>query len=91
MGYAPDGRDRFVDRDMQIHLHGTIRATGGKASSAILINGLAHGTWTSRFVEDRMTVYLNMFERPTRRMKNHIKERFSEVANLLGAKSMTME
>lgn len=45
MGYAPDGRERFVSPDMQHHIYGSLGATGGNALGTLLINGTAHGSW----------------------------------------------
>jgi len=54
MGYAPDGRTRFVDQDKQDKIYGSLGATGGNALGTVLINGLASAVWTSRFRGNQM-------------------------------------
>ena len=91
MGYAPDGRGRFVSPDMQEHIYGSVGATGGNALGTLLINGLAHGTWKFRFSGSRMNVSLNMFEKPTGRLYAAIEERFNDIAVILGVKNAVLE
>jgi hypothetical protein len=91
MGYAPDGRERFVDPEDQGEVYVSIGATGGNALGVVLVNGLAHGSWTSRFKGDRMSVSLNMFARPTPPRKRKITDKFNEIATLMGATSMVLE
>lgn len=88
MGYAPDGRARFVSPDMQHHVYGKLGATGGNALGVVLVNGLAHGSWTSRFTGSRMNITLNMFEKPSATVQKMITAQFGELAALLQAKSL---
>ncbi len=91
MGYAPDGRERLVSPDMQHHIYGSIGATGGNALGAVLVNGKAHGSWDSRFAGNKMTVNLNMFEKPAPKIKKDIENEFNEIAALLKAKKLVVE
>lgn len=85
MGYAPDGRGRFVDADVQDRIYGSIGATGGNALGVVLVNGLASGAWSSRFKGTRMEILLDMFDAPSPRLKNRVRAEFESVASLLGA------
>ncbi|HUV07133.1 MAG TPA: crosslink repair DNA glycosylase YcaQ family protein [Spirochaetia bacterium] len=91
MGYAPDGRERFVSADMQHNIYGSLGATGGNALGTVLVNGAAHGSWNSRFEGNRMKVSLNMFEKPSGKLRAAIVERFSELALWLKAKDIVLE
>ncbi|MEM7038670.1 MAG: crosslink repair DNA glycosylase YcaQ family protein, partial [Bacteroidota bacterium] len=61
MGYAPDGRARFVAPEHQEHIYGALGATGGNGLGTILHNGLAVGGWKARFKGTKMEVTLNLF------------------------------
>ena len=91
MGYAPDGRARFVDPQLQDQVYGSIGATGGNALGVVLVNGLAHGSWTSRFKGDQMSVSLNMFQRPSQQLNKKITSQFNEIAAVLSAQSVVLE
>ncbi len=91
MGYAPDGRERFVNPDMQHHIYGKIGATGGNALGVVLVNGLAHGSWESRFKGNQMIVNLNMFEKLSGKLSKDIIERFNGIAVSLKAKSVVFD
>jgi len=91
MGYAPDGRKRFVDPDMQDRLYGKLGATGGNALGAVLINGLTQGVWSSRFKGDLMVILLNMFDKPNPLLCEDILRYFEPIAALLKAKRMIVE
>ena len=91
MGYAPDGRERFVEPGNQDQIYVSMGATGGNALGVVLVNGLAHGSWKSRFRGNRMLVSLNMFERPSQRLGKQIRARLDEIATVLGAEDMTLE
>ncbi len=88
MGYAPDGRDRFVTPDMQDRLYGKLGATGGNALGAVLVNGLTHGVWTSRFKGYQMMVTLNLFEKPVPSIEKELSLQFEHLAGLLKAKGI---
>lgn len=91
MGYAPDGRERFVDSDMLDQVYGSLGATGGNALGVVLLNGLVLGSWKSRFKGQQMLVFLNMFGKPTRRLGEQIETRFNKMATLLGARTLTVD
>jgi hypothetical protein len=88
MGYAPDGRARIVSPDMQDQVYGKIGATVGNALGSILVNGLAHGTWSHRFKGNTLQIDLKMFEKISGKVNAAIKERFSEIAAFLGANKL---
>ncbi len=91
MGYAPDGRERFVSTDMQHHIYGKLGATGGNGLGTILINGKAHGSWSSRFKGTKMEVSLNLFEKINAKMKKEIAESLKKIAELLQAKEVVFD
>jgi hypothetical protein len=91
MGYAPDGRERFVSVDLQHHIYGKLGATGGNGLGTILINGKAHGSWSSRFKGTKMEVSLNIFENIGSKLKKDLNEAFNQIAVLLKAKSIVYE
>jgi hypothetical protein len=91
MGYAPDGRERFVSQDMQEELYGSLGATGGNALGAVLINGLAHGVWNYRFKGTSMQVRFNMFEKVSPQIRNEIEKQVNEVAAFFKAKKLEIE
>jgi len=91
-GYAPDGRERFVDSEMQDQVYGALEATGGNALGVVLLNGLALGSWKSRFKgQQKMLVSLNMFGKPTRNLEQQIETQFKEIATLLAARRLEFE
>ncbi|UCF96617.1 MAG: winged helix DNA-binding domain-containing protein [Spirochaetaceae bacterium] len=91
MGYAPDGRRRFVTPDMQQRIYGTLGATGGNALGTVLVNGLARGAWTSRFAGNTLKIRLDLFEKLGDRMHSAMIDRFNAVARFLGAKEAGFE
>ena len=91
MGYAPDGRKRFVSQDMQSNIYGALGATAGNGLGTILINGAAHGSWNARFTGSKMDVALNMFEKATAKASKEIEARFQDIALLLKAKTLAFQ
>jgi hypothetical protein len=91
MGYAPDGRERFVSPDMQDKVYGALGATGGNALGVILVNGMAHGSWSSKFAGNNLKVTLNMFEKPSGQVNNDITNQFNKMTVLLKAKKMVLD
>ncbi len=91
MGYAPDGRDRFVSKDMQEKIYGSLGATTGNALGTVLVNGLAHASWSSQFKGTKMIVKLNMFEKTSGKLNAEITKQFNEIAELLNAKSIMID
>ena len=80
MGYAPDGRDRFVRSD---HLDRAY--TGGDGRGLVLRAGLAVAAWGLRFAGRRMEVRLDLFETPSARLRRAIDDGLGETAALLDA------
>ncbi len=91
MGYAPDGRERFVSRDKQDNIYGKIGATGGNGLGTILINGMALGSWSAKFKGSQMTVQLNLFNKPSGTLENSIRENFKNMSLFLEMKKMTID
>ena len=91
MGYAPDGRERLVDPAMQQYIYGSIGATSGNALGAVLINGLAHGSWDFRFSGEKMMVKLKMFEKPTQKVLADIEKQIGDVALFMKAKTTSID
>jgi len=85
MGYAPDGRDRFVTPDALPLLYGKLGATGGNALGAILVNGEVVATWKHRFQNDSMLIEVYRFEAVTGAVRELAGTRMSQMAELLGA------
>jgi hypothetical protein len=90
MGYAPDGRQRFID-DRYLSLAytsvtGSPGATSGDGLPLILRGGRAIATWSHRFAGQFLEVSITPFE-DTR--KAPIRDAaFEGVAKLLGARSL---
>ena len=88
MGYAPDGRDRFIHSDMLERLYGKLGATGGNALGAVMLNGLVEGVWTSRFKGAKMEITLDLFEKPSASTDRKIEASFLEVGSLMKARQI---
>lgn len=88
MGYAPDGRERFVAPDMQDKIYGKIGATGGNGLGTILVNGMAHGSWKAKIKGNQVSFQLNMFEKPSTKLNETIKEKFIEMASFMEIKKV---
>jgi len=82
MGYAADGRERFVHPDVQ----GRVYTPAGDGLGVVLVGGMAAGAWEARFSGKIMEVRLDMFECPGMRLGTLLEERFGEVAAFLGAR-----
>ena len=82
MGYAPDGRGRFVHPDVQERVY----TQAGDGLGVVLVDGAAAGAWSARFSGRRMEVTLDTFEAPGARLKKAVADRFEAVATLLGAR-----
>ena len=87
MGYAPDGRRRFVHPDVQDRIYDA----GGDGLGVVLVNGTAAGTWSARSAGRRMDVELEMFERPGARLKQTIEEQLEAAAAFLGARTVSLQ
>lgn len=68
MGYAPDGRARFVTRDTQSRLYDL----AGDGVGAVLLNGLAIAAWDLRGVKDALEVNIDWFEKPGAKLKQTV-------------------
>lgn len=86
MGYAPDGRTRFVSPDKQVYLYGKLGATGGNGVETILVNGLAHGTWRTKISGSKMHLQLNLFEKPGPQLAAELQKQFAQIAQFLSLK-----
>jgi hypothetical protein len=91
MGYAPDGRSRFVSADVRDQVYGSIGATGGNGLGVILIDGMVHGTWDFQFKGTKMTVIPAMFEKPSKKTSELLHARIGDLASLFKAKSLVVE
>jgi hypothetical protein len=91
MGYAPDGRERFVSPDTRDQIYGKLGATGGNALGTVLVNGYTCGSWNPQFKGNQMHVTLRIFEKPGPRLSNALKNQFEEMAAFLDAKSLKMQ
>jgi len=85
MGYAPNGRGRFVRPEAQDRVY----TPAGDGLGVVLVGGAAAGAWEARFSGRVMQVRLDMFERPGATLKGAIEDGFGEVAVLLGAQDLT--
>ncbi len=85
MGYAPDGRGRFVHPEVQDRVY----TPAGDGLGVVLVGGTAAGAWEARFSGRVMRVRLGMFERSGARLKGAIEDGFGEISVLLGARDFT--
>mgnify|MGYP000223949125 CR=1 FL=1 len=86
MGYAPDGRERFVTRDMQTRIYDK----AGDGYGAILLNGLAIAAWDLRGTQDVLDVNIDWFEKPNAKLKEAVTGEFATVAKFLESKGVTL-
>ncbi len=90
MGYAPDGRQRFINPDMQVHAYGNIGATGGNGLGLVLLNGYAIAVWEPKFTGDNLKIKLNLFEKPGAVTHEKMINGFNEIGAFLGAKKVSI-
>jgi hypothetical protein len=88
MGYAPDGRQRFID-DRYLSLAytsvaGSPGATSGDGLPLILRGGRAIATWSHRFAGNKLTIAVQPFESATQ--VDHTE--FERIGELLSASSL---
>ena len=92
MGYAPDGRQRFIDdRFLSLaytSVTGSPGATSGDGLPLILRGGRAIATWSHRFAGQRLEVTVAPFEH--KRMAPIGEVAFEGVAKLLGASALNV-
>jgi Winged helix DNA-binding domain len=91
MGYAPDGRQRFVADEHMKLAYSTAKmgagATSGDGNPLVLRGGRAVVAWSHKFSGDRMTVTVTSFEPDA--AKHILRDGlFDEIGQLLGAKSV---
>ena len=84
MGYPVDGRARFVDRDV----HDRLFDGDGNGLGAVLVAGRAVGAWRHRSARGGMEVDLDLFERPTARLREAIEARLGAIAAFLGYREL---
>ena len=92
MGYAPDGRQRFVD-DAHLPLAYSMAgqaATSGDGNPLVLRGGRAVAAWSHRFERDRMRITLSPFE-PGILPSADWEALFGEIGTLLGASSIEID
>lgn len=94
MGYAPDGRRRFVaDEHLPLAYSkaktGGAGATSGDGNPLVLRGGRAVAAWSHRFSGDRMTVEVTRFE-PSALASLPLDHLFDDEGRLLAAKSVTV-
>jgi hypothetical protein len=93
MGYAPDGRGRFVAGEHLKLAYSTAKqgagATSGDGNPLLLRGGRAVAAWSHRFSGDRMTVAVTPFE-PRALASLPLDPLFEPVGRLLGAQSVTV-
>jgi hypothetical protein len=93
MGYAPDGRQRFVDDAHMKLAYSTAKmgagATSGDGNPLVLRGGHAIAAWSHKFNGDRMTVTITPFEPDDAKRIPH-DGLFDEIGGLLGAKSISV-
>jgi hypothetical protein len=86
MGYEMSGRSRFVDAK-QLDRAYDFRGDG---LGLVLLEGRAIGAWTSRFKGKRMEVTPDWFRKPPRKVLDPVRDRFGEIAKLLGASDLRL-
>lgn len=91
MGYAPDGRDRFVSPEKQPHVYGKLGATGGNALGVVLVDGLTTASWKSRFKGKKMQIDLLLFDKLSQPIFEEINEQYNEIGLLLGANTAVVD
>lgn len=91
MGYAPDGRARFVEPEYQHHIYGDLGATGGNGLGTILVGGMAHAAWKSQVKGTKMLVSLDTFKDLSSQQREEVNHKFGEIANFLGLKQAEIQ
>ena len=84
MGYADDGRERFVHPDARERVY----TPAGDGLGVVLVGGFAVAAWEARFSGKVMEVRLDAFEPLGARLGGLIEGRFGEVAAFLGARDV---
>jgi hypothetical protein len=84
MGYPLDGRARFVDRDV----HDRLFDGDGNGLGAVLVAGRAVGAWGHRGAGGRMEAGIDMFERPSPRLRESLETHLRSAAAFLGYREL---
>lgn len=87
MGYAPDGRERFVTRDTQTRIYDLV----GDGYGAILWNGLAIAAWDLRSAKDALDVNVDWFEKPGPKLKQAVVQELDILAAFLESRGITIK
>ncbi|HEV3049287.1 MAG TPA: crosslink repair DNA glycosylase YcaQ family protein [Longimicrobium sp.] len=94
MGYAPDGRQRFVADEHMKLAYSTAKmgagATSGDGNPLLLRGGRAVATWSHKFTGDKMAVTVTPFE-PGALPPRDWDRAFDEIGRLLGASSIKVD
>lgn len=90
MGYAPDGRERFVHPAFQPQVYGKLGATRGNGLGTILVAGLAEGVWFSRLKGKVMEVELHLFGKLSKPIQKKLDVKLLEAAKWMGAESVKL-
>ena len=90
MGYAPDGRQRFVDPDHQDKIYGKLGATLGNGIGTILLNGMAIGAWGSRKKGKKLDIRIAFFNAQSKEIQFQLKERFIGLKDFLQVKEVNV-
>jgi hypothetical protein len=88
MGYAPDGRARFVDPKFQPQIYGAIGATGGNGLGTVLYEGEAIAAWDQKITGTKMKVTLSPFNKLPVALTKKLGSEFEKLAEFEGVNKM---
>lgn len=83
MGYAPEGRSRFVKDEHLAKLYGKIGATGGNAVPCIMHQGEIIASWKSQKKGNKLNLEVQPFEKLKAVRIKQIEEEIGEIASFL--------
>ncbi|HEU4883819.1 MAG TPA: crosslink repair DNA glycosylase YcaQ family protein, partial [Longimicrobium sp.] len=93
MGYAPDGRQRFVATEHMKLAYSTAKmgagATSGDGNPLLLRGGRAVAAWSHKFAGDKLAVTVAPFE-PRALANLSLDHLFDGIGQLLGARSVAV-
>jgi len=87
MGYAPNGRARFVHSSLLSETYDGV----GNAQPLVLIEGEVHGTWSFRGAGDRITIAIQLYDAPGPRLQAALEDEAHLVGGFLEASNVTIE
>jgi hypothetical protein len=90
MGYAPDGRARFVDDEHLQKLYGKIGATAGNGEPCILIEGRSRAIWKSKFNGNTMEVQIFPFNKIKKPFVKEIESVFDQLSKIMRANKLNI-